>query len=106
MGHGEAFGGNAFIAVEQDVQIQRAWRVAVGSFATRFGFYGLQCGEQIVGKQRGADFKHRVDVIRPAGIDGRGAVAGGFVGDARACQLRNFLHRIVQRSMGIAQIGT
>ena len=74
VGHGELGAVQPQRAIQQQVQIQRARRVAVGALAAGGLFNPLQGVQQLQGGQRGVQLGHGIEVIGPAGIDGRAAV--------------------------------
>ena len=73
-GYGEVGGCPAAVAIQQEVQIQRARCVAVGACGP--AACSIRCRRAAVGQggQGGVQLGHGIEVIGPAGIDGRVAI--------------------------------
>src|SRR5690242_17173466 len=81
MGKGEALGREHLLAVEQEVEVERARRVGKRPLAPVARFQLDQCGKELARGQGGAKLGHAVDEIGLRRVaDGRGAV------ERRACR--------------------
>ena len=79
MRQGQARVVAALVAVQQQVEVERARRVAVAIARGRAVLDRMQRAQQGVGRQRGVELDHGVDVVRPRCVDRRDAI------QARAC---------------------
>ena len=66
MGNGEARAVHLRMAVQQNIEVQGAWGVAVGAFAPGLSLQALQLVQQRWRCQGGAQGQRGVDVVGPA----------------------------------------
>ena len=86
----QGFAGNFLTAVQQDVEIECAWRVRIRALASIGEFDRLQCGQQFLRGQLRVDAGHCVDEIVTACVERGGAeqaLLPGQTGFWQAAQL-------------------
>lgn len=113
---GQARGVKALLAVEEQIQIERARGVAPGALAAFGGFDGLEGVEQLQRGQAGGHAGGGVDEVGAAGVHGGAAVeAGGGKqprlrqggqGGEGAAQSEDFRGSTLMRKRGCIRTGT
>ena len=96
--------GQHTLAMQQQVQVQRARRVAVRAQAAMGLFNGQQRVQQRQRLQRSAQFSHGVDEVRAAGLHGCRAVQRRLRHQSGLRQTRQLGQCELQRGLRVAQV--
>src|SRR5450830_1497837 len=88
MRHLQAWFVDQALAVQQDIQVERAWAPTLKAFAALVVLDGLQRIEQFQRRQAAVQGRDRIGVARLAGEQGVALIEGRHPGDGSARQLR------------------